>query len=75
MLLELVNALNRTKSISAMYCCQFTGKYAFAYKKAWLKWAIPDIRCIPPKEDKGIPKILTTFFIGKSQKIKHFFGC
>ena len=23
----------------------------------------------------GIPKNLTTFFIGKSQKIKHFFGC
>ena len=22
----------------------------------------------------GIPKILTTFFIGKSKKIKHFFG-
>ena len=29
----------------------------------------------PPKEDMGIPKMLTTFFIGKSQKIKHFFGC
>ena len=27
-----------------------------------------------PKEDMGIPKILTTFFIGKSQKFKHFFG-
>ena len=39
------------------------------------KWAIPEIRCTPPKEDMGIPKILTTFFIGKSQKIKHFFGC
>ena len=36
--------------------------------------AIPEIRCTPPKEDMGIPKILTTFFIGKSQKIKHFFG-
>ena len=23
----------------------------------------------------GIPKKLTTFFIGKSQKIKQFFGC
>ena len=29
----------------------------------------------PPKKDMGIPNILTTFFIGKSQKIKHFFGC
>ena len=39
------------------------------------KWAIPEIRCTPPKENMGIPKILTTFFIGKSPKIKHFFGC
>ena len=23
----------------------------------------------------GIPKILNTFFTGKSQKIQHFFGC
>ena len=23
----------------------------------------------------GIPEILTTFWIGISQKIKHFFGC
>ena len=38
-------------------------------------WVIPEIRCTPPKEDMGIPKNLTTFFIGKSQKIKHFFGC
>ena len=38
-------------------------------------WAIPEIRCTPPKEDMGIPKILTTFFIGKSKKIEHFFGC
>ena len=38
-------------------------------------WAIPEIRCIPPKEDMGIPKIYTTFFIGKSPKIKLFFGC
>ena len=38
------------------------------------KWAIPKIRCTPPKEDMGIPKILITFFIGKSKKIKHFFG-
>ena len=29
----------------------------------------------PPKEDMGILKILTTFFIGKSKKIEHFFGC
>ena len=38
------------------------------------QWAIPEIRCTPPKEDMGIPKFLTTFFIGKSRKIKHFFG-
>ena len=38
-------------------------------------WAIPEIRCTPPKEDMGIPKNFATFFIGKSQKIKHFFGC
>ena len=25
------------------------------------QWAIPEIRCTPPKEDMGIPKILTTF--------------
>ena len=31
-------------------------------------WAILEIRCTPPKEDMGIPKILTTFFIGKSKK-------
>ena len=36
---------------------------------------IPEIRCTPPKEGMGIPKILTTFFIGKSPKIKHFCGC
>ena len=42
---------------------------------ATLQWAILEIRCTPPKEDMGIPKILTTFFIGKSKKIKHFFGC
>ena len=35
-------------------------------------WAIPEIRCTPPEEDMGIPKILTTFFIGKSQKISTF---
>ena len=40
-----------------------------------MHWAIPEIRCTPPKEDMGIPKLLTTFFIGKSPKIKHFFGC
>ena len=28
-----------------------------------------------PKEDMGIPPKLTTFFIGKSPKIKHFFVC
>ena len=38
-------------------------------------WAIPEIRCTPPKEDMGILKILTTVFIGKSPKIKHFFAC
>ena len=38
-------------------------------------WAIPEIKCTPPKEDMGILKILATFFIGKSQKIKHIFGC
>ena len=38
-------------------------------------WAIPGIRCTPRKEDMGIPQILTTFFIGKSPQIKHFFGC
>ena len=36
---------------------------------------MPEIRCTPPKEDMGIPKILTTFFFGESPKIKHFFGC
>ena len=39
------------------------------------EWAIPEIRCTSPKEDMGIPKIVTTFFIGKSQKSKQFFGC
>ena len=39
-----------------------------------MKMSIPEIRCAPPKEDMGIQKILTTFFIGKSPKIKHFFG-
>ena len=39
------------------------------------QWAVPEIRCTPPKEDMGIKKNSTTFFIGKSQKIKHFFGC
>ena len=38
-------------------------------------WAIPEITCTPPKEDMRIPTILPTFFIGKSKKIKHFFGC
>ena len=37
------------------------------------KWVIPEIRCTPPKEDMGIPKNLTTFSIGKSPKIEHFF--
>ena len=41
----------------------------------WTHWTIPEITCTPPKEDMGIPKILTTFFIGKSPKNKHFFGC
>ena len=40
-----------------------------------IKWAIPEIRCTLNKEDMGITKILTTFFIGKSKKIKYFFGC
>ena len=46
-------------------------------KMGWLvpTMGIPEIRCTSPKEDMGIPNILTTFFIGKSQKIKHFFGC
>ena len=35
-------------------------------------WAIPEVRCTPPKEDMGIPKILTTFWIGKSQKTNTF---
>ena len=37
-------------------------------------WTIPEIRCTPPKEDTGIPKILPKFFIGNSPKIKHFSG-
>ena len=40
-----------------------------------MQWAIPEIRCTPPKEDMGIPKNLTKFFIVKSKKIKHLFGC
>ena len=40
----------------------------------FVNWAIPEIRCTPPKEDMGIPKILTTFFIGNSKKIKPFFS-
>ena len=39
------------------------------------EWAIPEIRCTPPKEDMGIPKILTTFFHWEIPQIKHFFGC
>ena len=35
-----------------------------------IHWAIPEIRCTPPKEDMGIPKFLTTLFIGKSKKKK-----
>ena len=38
------------------------------------KWAIPEIRCTLPKEDMGIPKKLTTFFIGKSKKLSTFLG-
>ena len=48
------------------------------------KWAIPEIRCIPP-EDMGIIKILPTFFIiwkltkkkkkkKKKKKLNHIFG-
>ena len=44
------------------------------YKYNRDKWAIPEISCTPSKEDMAIPKILTTFFIGKSKTIKHFFG-
>ena len=34
-----------------------------------MQWAIPEIRCTSPKEDMGIPEILTTFFIEESPKI------
>ena len=33
-------------------------------------WAIPEIRCTPPREDIGITKILLTFVIGNSKKKK-----
>ena len=38
-----------------------------------IDWAIPEIRCTPLK-DMGIKKKLSTFFIGNSPQIKHFFG-
>ena len=57
--------------------CGHPGTAAFLLKNCLrpLYWAIPEIKCTPPKEDMGIPKILTTFFIGKSKKIKLCFGC
>ena len=37
---------------------------------------LSEIRCTPPKEDKGILNCLShKFFIGNSQKVRHFFVC
>ena len=68
---SILNNYDRTVSVTQILQCLEWDSLATRR----LNWAIPEIRCTPPKEDMGIPKILTTFFIGKFQKIKHFFGC
>ena len=37
------------------------------YDGTYRYWAIPQVRCTPPKEDMGIPIIVPTFFIGNFQ--------
>ena len=38
------------------------------------RWAFPEIRCTPSKEDMGIPQKYVHFSLGIPKKIKHFFG-